>query len=284
MSAEIKFKPRLLGIICNWCCYGGADLAGVSRFQYPPYIRLVRVMCSGRVDMKHIFRAFAQGADGVFIGGCHLNDCHYITNGNFAAANMVQLCKKILEHTGVNPERLRIEWVSAGEGIRFANIMNEFAGRIEKLGPLGRGEGIDENVLKSRFEEVTGLIPYIKLEKKKKLALRIEDPANYDGLFTSDEIDRLFNETASYYIDPEKCRACSICAGRCPEEAIIGAKKQIHVIDQEKCIKCGTCLDACPPRFSAVIRISGGPVPPPLPVGDNFYTIIKSRAGEVMQR
>ncbi len=265
MSAELKFKPKLLGIICNWCCYGGADLAGVSRFQYPPYIRLVRVMCSGRVDMKHIFRAFAQGADGVFIGGCHLNDCHYITNGNFDAANMVQLCKKILAHIGVNPERLRIEWVSAGEGIRFANIMNEFAGRVEKLGPLGKGEGIDENVLKSKFAEVAGLLPYIKLEKRNKLALRIEDPADYDGLFTGDEIDKLFSETASYYIDPEKCRACTICAGRCPEEAIMGAKKQIHVIDQEKCIKCGTCLDACPPRFSAVIRISGGPVPPPIP-------------------
>src|SRR5690606_294891 len=95
-----------------------------------------------------------------------------------------------------------------------------------------------------------------------------EDPANYDGLFTDDEIDRLFNETASYYIDPEKCRACMICAGRCPEEAIRGAKKQIHVIDQDKCIRCGTCLDACPPRFSAVTRISGWPVPPSPPVGE----------------
>lgn len=181
MSTGIKFKPRLLGIICNWCCYGGADLAGVSRFQYPPYIKLIRVMCSGRVDMKHIFRAFSQGADGVFIGGCHLNDCHYITNGNFDAASIVQLCKKILEHIGVNPERLRIEWVSAGEGIRFANIMNEFATKMEKLGPLGKGEGLEENALKYKLEEVTKLIPYIKLTKRRnwRHALRTKKNMTY---------------------------------------------------------------------------------------------------------
>jgi Coenzyme F420-reducing hydrogenase, delta subunit len=166
MSTEGKFKPRLLGIICNWCCYGGADLCGVSRFQYPPYIKLMRVMCSGRVGMEHIFRAFSKGADGVFVGGCHLNDCHYITNGNYDALSMVQLSKKILEHIGVNPERLRIEWVSAGEGIRFANIMNDFGMRMENLGPLGKAEGIDEKELKSRLEEAARLIPYIKLAKK----------------------------------------------------------------------------------------------------------------------
>lgn len=273
MSKELSFKPRLLGIICNWCCYGGADLAGVSRFQYPPYIKLIRVMCSGRVDMKHIFRAFSQGADGVFVGGCHLGDCHYITNGNYDAISMIQLCRKIMEHIGINPERLRIEWVSAGEGIRFANIMNEFSMQMERLGPLGKGEGIDENALKSKFEEVIKLIPYIKLVKKKKLASRLESQKEYDGLFTSEEIERLFSEVVSYYIDPDKCRACMICARRCPAEAIISAKNQIHVIDQEKCIKCGTCLEACPPRFGAVTKISGRPVPPPIPEGER--TIVR---------
>jgi len=274
MSTELKFKPRLLGIICNWCCYGGADLAGVSRFQYPPNIKLMRVMCSGRVDMKHIFRAFSKGADGVFVGGCHLNDCHYITNGNYDALSMIQLCRKILEHIGVNPERLRIEWVSAGEGIRFANIMNEFSMKMEKLGPLGKGEGIDENTLKSKLEEVTKLIPYIKLVKKEKLALHIRDNDQaYSELYTSDEIDRLFREVVSYYIDPDKCQACITCARRCPAEAIISAKNQIHVIDQEKCIKCGTCFEACPPRFGSVRKISGEPVPPPFPEGER--TIVR---------
>jgi len=196
MSAEIRYKPKMVGIVCNWCCYGGADLAGVSRFQYPPYIKLIRVMCSGRVDMGHIFRAFLNGADGVFIGGCHLNDCHYITNGNYDAYSMVQICKKILNFIGVTPERLRVEWVSAGEGIRFANIMNEFSAEIEKLGPLGKREGIDENTLKFKLESAMRLIPYIKLIERERLRVpaRISEEEFYK-FFTTDEFNRLFNET-----------------------------------------------------------------------------------------
>ena len=243
MSAGRDFKPRIVGFLCNWCCYGGADLAGVSRFQYPPYIRVIRLMCSGRVDLAHVLRAFSNGTDGVFIGGCHLNDCHYNTEGNYDALSMTQLCRKLLEHIGINPERLRLEWVSAGEGIRFANIMNEFSMKMEKLGPLGKGEGIDEKSLKSKLEEVTKLIPYIKLVKREKLALHVPNEEEYNELYTSDEIDRLIREAPSYYIDPDKCQACMICAKRCPVEAIISAKNQIHVIDQEKCIKCGTCFE-----------------------------------------
>jgi|GEM_PF-71719 len=264
-DTEIKFKPRLLGIVCNWCCYGGADLAGVSRFQYPPYIRLMRVMCSGRVDMKHIFRAFANGADGVFVGGCHPNDCHYITNGNYDALAMIQLCRKILEHIGVNPERLRIEWVSAGEGIRFANIMSEFGMQVEKWGPLGKSEGIGEGELQSRLEQVVRLIPYIKLTKREKLRFRSPDEDEYSNLFTSEEVESLFREAPSYYIDPGKCHGCMTCARRCPAGAIAGVRNQVHVIDQEKCIKCGSCLAACPSRFGAVTRIRGGPVSPGVP-------------------
>lgn len=198
MSAGSTFKPRILGIVCNWCCYGGADLCGVSRFQYPPYIRLIRVMCSGRVDMAHILLAFSTGQDAVFIGGCHLGDCHYITNGNYDALSMVTICKKLLEHIGVNPERLRLEWVSAGEGIRFANIMNEFAQEIEALGPLGKSEGIDEHTLKFRLEALTKLVPYIRLVQTKRLALprsmgESGDPEqHYHDFFHSDEVNRIF--------------------------------------------------------------------------------------------
>jgi len=281
MSAESKFTPKMIGIICNWCCYGGADLCGVSRFQYPPYIRLIRVMCSARVDMKHIFRAFLNGADAMFVGGCHLDDCHYITHGNYEAISMVQLCRKLLEHIGINPKRLRIEWVSAGEGIRFANIMNEFAAEIQKMGPLGKAEGISEIELKSRLEEVTKLIPYIKLAKRDKLSLHIRDNHEaYNELYTSSEIDELLREVPSYYIDPEKCQACMTCARRCPVEAIISAKGQIHVIDQEKCIKCGTCFESCPPRFSAIRKIVGEPVPPPVPEGERTV-VRKSKEKEV---
>lgn len=194
MSAGLKFKPRMLGIICNWCCYGGADLCGVSRFQYPPYIRLIRVMCSARVDMAHILTAFSTGQDAVFIGGCHLNDCHYITNGNYDALSMVTICKKLLKHIGLNPERLRLEWVSAGEGIRFANIMNEFGMEIEKMGPIGKSEGIDDNELKFRLEAVTKLVPYIKLVQTERLRVPLKSEEEYLKFFNSNEFNSLFDE------------------------------------------------------------------------------------------
>ncbi len=241
-------------------------------------------MCSGRVDLSFVIRALSNGMDGVFIGGCHLNECHYITDGNYHALNMVLLCKKLMEHIGLNPERLKIEWLSAGEGIRFAEVMNDFGNTVKKLGPLGKGEGIDKNELKSRLEEVAKLVPYIKLVKKEKLSSRLENIEEYDGLFTSDEIDRLFREVISYYIDPGQCQACMTCAKRCPAGAVVSVKNQIHVIDQEKCIKCGTCFEACPPRFGAVTKISGGPVPPPVPEGER--TIVregKEKMGEITE-
>jgi coenzyme F420-reducing hydrogenase delta subunit/ferredoxin len=222
-------------------------------------------MCSGRVDLEFVLRAFSNGMDGVFIGGCRLNECNYITHGNYHALNMVLLCRKIMEHIGLNPERLRIEFMTSGEGILFAEVMSEFGNKVNKLGPLGKAEGIDQNELKSKLAEITKLVPYIKLVKNEKLASRLVNPEEYDKLFTKDEIGRLFSEVISYYIDPEKCQACMICLRQCPSEAIVGGKNQIHVIDQEKCIKCGTCFEACPPRFGAVTKISGEPVPPPIP-------------------
>jgi F420-non-reducing hydrogenase iron-sulfur subunit len=201
MSAGGKFKPKILGMVCNWCCYGGADLCGVSRFQYPPYIRLIRVMCSGRIELGHILLAFSTGQDAVFVGGCHLGDCHYITNGNYDALSMVTICKKLLEHIGVNPKRLRLEWVSAGEGIRFANIMNEFGKEIEELGPIGKSEGIDENALKFRLEAISKLIPYIKLVQTERLSLprSMGESGNPEqrchDFFNSDEVNKIFDET-----------------------------------------------------------------------------------------
>lgn len=220
-------------------------------------------MCTGRVDPAFIFRAFSNGADGVFIGGCWLGECHYVTEGNYDALNMVHLCRKILAHMGVNPERLSIEWISAAEGIRFAEVMEDFAKKLEKLGPLGKAEGIDANELKSTLDQVTRLIPYIKIAKREKLALRLERVEDYDELYTSDEVESLFRDVISYYIDPEKCRACMICKRKCPVEAISGGKNLIHVIDQERCIKCGMCLEACPEHFAAVKKILAEPVPAP---------------------
>jgi len=224
-------------------------------------------MCSGRVDLEFVLRAFSKGMDGVFIGGCHLGECNYVTHGNYHALNMALLCKKIMAHIGLNPERLRIEFMSAGDGILFAEIMSDFSKKVKQLGPLGKGEGenIDEGALTSKLADITKLVPYIKIEKKEKLASRLDKTEEQEGLFTGDEIERLFSDVASYYIDPEKCKACMTCARRCPAEAITGGKNLIHVIDQEKCIKCGTCFEACPPKFGAVTKISGGTVPDPIP-------------------
>jgi len=180
-------------------------MAGVSRLQYTTEIRLIRVMCSGRVDLEFVLRAFSNGMDGVFIGGCRLNECNYITHGNYHALNMVLLCKKIMEHIGLNPERLRIEFMSSAEGILFAEVMSEFGNKVKELGPLGKREGMDQKELKSKLAEITRLVPYIKLVKNEKLASRLVNPEEYDKLFTKDEIDRLFSEVISYYIDPEKC-------------------------------------------------------------------------------
>ena len=240
-------------------------MAGVSRLQYSTEIRLIRVMCTGRIDLAFILKAFSNGSDGVFIGGCHLGECNYVTAGNYSALSMVLLCRKLLEHIGVNPERLRLEWCSSGEGIRFAQVMNEFSKKMKELGPLGQGEGIDDHEVKAKLKQVAKLVPYIKIAKREKLGSRLENEEAYDGFFTSDEIDTLFREVPSYYIDPEKCQACGICLRRCPVEAIAGGKNQIHVIDQDRCIKCGTCLEACPPKFGAVKKISGEPAPPPIP-------------------
>jgi F420-non-reducing hydrogenase iron-sulfur subunit len=222
-------------------------------------------MCSGRVDPEFVFRAFSNGMDGVFIGGCRLNECNYVTHGNYHALNMTLLCKRIMEHMGLNPDRLRIEFMSSAEGNRFAEVMGEFGHQVNKLGPLGKAEGVEQSELESRLAEVRRLVPYIKRVKNEKLASRLENPEEYDGLFTRDEIERLFSEVISYYIDPEKCQACMICTRRCPVEAIEGAKNRVHVIDQEKCIKCETCFEVCPTKFGAVAKIVGGPVPPPVP-------------------
>jgi F420-non-reducing hydrogenase iron-sulfur subunit len=221
-------------------------------------------MCSGRVDLRFVLRAFSKGMDGVFIGGCRLNECNYTTHGNFHALNMVLLCKRIMEHIGLNPARLKIAFMSGAEANVFVEAVNGFVQQVKELGPLGQAEGMDQQILQSKLEEVTKLVPYIKRVNKDKLASRLKSPAEYDRLFTKDDIDKLFGEVISYYIDPKKCQACMICARRCPEEAIIGAKSQVHVVDQEKCIKCETCFDVCPPRFGAVSKIIGEPVPPPL--------------------
>lgn len=235
-------------------------------------------MCTGRLDLAHVLRAFAQGADGVSIAGCHLNECNYTTHGNFHAMSMAHLGKKLLEYVGLNPDRLRIDLVSSGEGNRFAEIMNDFGKTIRRLGPLGSSEGVDESELEPELQALINLVPYIKLVKLDKLKTRLQSEAEYHDLFTRQEIDELLRDVVSYYIDPEKCRACMICRNRCPVEAIDGDRSRVHVIDQDTCIKCGTCLEACPPRFGAVTKLSGEPVPDP--VAEERRTIVRAGKAE----
>ena len=193
MGAVHEFKPKILGFLCNWCSYAGADLCGVSRHQYPPSIRIIRVMCSGRVDLEFVLRAFANGNDGVFIGGCWLGECHYVTEGNYDALSMMHLGKKLLEHSGLNPDRLRLESVAASEGIRFAEVVTDFTARLKQLGPIGKSEGMDQNSLQLKLEAIRKLLPYIKLVEREKLRVRFENKREYEDFFASDELNSLFN-------------------------------------------------------------------------------------------
>jgi coenzyme F420-reducing hydrogenase delta subunit len=147
----MSFEPKLIGFMCNWCSYAGADLAGVSRYQYPPEIRIVKVMCSARVDPGIVLEMFIQGADGVFVGGCHIGDCHYI-KGNYFAQQRIKIVRRLLTKCGLEPERLRLEWVSASEGERFAGLMTEFTTQVSELGPSPvRGEQPDIKKLQLLF-------------------------------------------------------------------------------------------------------------------------------------
>ena len=151
-------------------------------------------MCSGRVDLEFILRAFSNGMDGVFIGGCRLNECNYITHGNYDALSNVLMCRKIMEHIGLNPARLSIEFMSSGDGILLTELINDFCKKVGEIGPLGKSEGIDEKVLKFKLEAVTKLIPYIKLVEREKLRVPFKSEEAYNKFFTNDEINRLFNE------------------------------------------------------------------------------------------
>ena len=135
-----KFEPNIIGFLCNWCSYAGADLAGTSRIQYPPNLKVIRVMCSGRVNPIFVINALQQGADGVLIGGCHPGDCHY-RSGNYKANRRMKLLKKLLEEMAIDPGRLRFEYISASEGAKFASVATEFVDELKKMGPNPLKEG-----------------------------------------------------------------------------------------------------------------------------------------------
>jgi coenzyme F420-reducing hydrogenase delta subunit len=150
LTFEERYEPDILGFLCNWCSYAGADLAGVSRFQYPPNVRIIRVMCSARVDPTIVLEAFIRGLDGVMVLGCHLGDCHYMT-GNYYAQKRMKATENVLKSVGLSPSRLLVDWVSASEGERFATLVKEFTEKVRKLGPLGNETVLEPQQLRRRL-------------------------------------------------------------------------------------------------------------------------------------
>jgi len=130
----MSFEPKIVAFLCNWCSYAGADLTGTSRFQYPPNVRVVRVMCSSRINPAFITGALLEGADGVLVSGCHPGECHYVS-GNYMARRRLVLLRRFLEHLGIAPERFRMSWVSASEGKKFADVIKEVTEAVRALGP-----------------------------------------------------------------------------------------------------------------------------------------------------
>jgi F420-non-reducing hydrogenase iron-sulfur subunit len=142
--ADTKFEPKLVGFLCRWCSYTGADLAGTSRKEYPPNLTPLRVMCSGRVDPTFVLHALAQGADGVLIAGCHPGDCHY-KEGNYKAMRRYRMLLELLDTFGIERDRVRLEWISASEGDRFAETVADLTRKVRQLGPLNWSENWEEN-------------------------------------------------------------------------------------------------------------------------------------------
>lgn len=132
---EQPFEPRIVAFFCNWCTYLAADAAGISRFKYADNVRVIRVMCSGRIDPQFVVEAFAQGADGVLIGGCHPSDCHY-QSGNYKCLRRFNLLKRVVTDLGIEPERFRLEWISAAEADKLKTVVNDMVAKVRALGPL----------------------------------------------------------------------------------------------------------------------------------------------------
>jgi coenzyme F420-reducing hydrogenase delta subunit len=207
MSAKVKnFEPKILGFLCNWCSYAGADLAGVSRFQYPPNLRVVKVMCSTRVDPVFIIEGFLKKIDGIAVLGCHLGDCHYIS-GNFHTQRKIKLTKKILSRVGVVAERLMLDWVSAAEGEKFARLIKEFTEKIKEIGPFGEKESISPPELETRLQAAKQALQSEKLRwligKERELT---EEENVYHEKISIEDYDRLMEENIE--LEYELARIC----------------------------------------------------------------------------
>jgi coenzyme F420-reducing hydrogenase delta subunit/formate hydrogenlyase subunit 6/NADH:ubiquinone oxidoreductase subunit I len=229
----VEFEPVIVGFVCNECVYAAADLAGTTRLNYPPNIRLIRVPCSGQVDIIHILRAFENGADGVFIGGCLPDQCHYV-DGNKKAEKRVEFIKKLIRALGLEEERLSIKFLSATMGSEFANYANELTNTIKKLGP---------SPLKKQIPSL--LHPDSKRIIMRDLMLSISDAMGREEA-KFQEVFPGFGETD---LDATKCIGCGACSYVCKDKAITTTTKNDIVLINNtywKCTACGRCQDVCP--------------------------------------
>ena len=189
-TTQADWEPKIIGFLCNWCSYAGADLCGVSRYQYPTNIRAVRVMCSTRISPHIVLDIFRSGADGVLLGGCHIGDCHYIT-GNFYTEKRVRLMKRLLEESGVEPERLRLEWVSASEGEKFSKVVTEFTEQVRKLGP---SKVRKDDKLRARVAAADDASEAFRLKALVGRELNLVNKGNvYENKLDPSELDRIID-------------------------------------------------------------------------------------------
>lgn len=194
---QAEFEPHLLGFLCTWCAYAGADLAGVSRLHYPANLRVIRVKCSGRVDPAFVVDGFLAGMDGVLVGGCHPGECHYI-RGNCEAMNTINITKLLLKHIKVDPRRLRLCWVSASEGVRFSRVVQEFTDDVRKLGPLGQGEAEDKTKLTLELRAARAVAGRQKMRWLLGQVTPLTEKGNHYGeRFTYHELERMFSGVIS---------------------------------------------------------------------------------------
>ncbi len=192
-AAKGEWEPKVIGFLCNWCSYAGADLCGVSRFQYPTDIRLIRVMCSTRISPHLVLNLFEAGADGILIGGCHLNDCHYIS-GNFHTEKRARLMNKLLEMTGIEPKRLRLEWVSASEGEKFSKVVTEFTDTVKKLGPSKVGK---DELLRAKTAAADGASETFRIKALVGKELNLETKGNvYGDTRSKDDLEKIVDKSA----------------------------------------------------------------------------------------
>jgi len=198
----VTFQPKIVGFLCNWCSYAGADLAGVSRISYPPNIRIIRLMCSGRLDPVIVLETLAGGAEGVIVMGCHPGDCHYV-EGNLQAERKIRMLKKLIAKTGLEPERLRLEWVSASEGGRFADLIKDFTNQLTKLGPSPLAEEKPDPQILARVLAAKAAAADFRLRVLvgKEMGL-IEDGNVYGEKVLEEEFDKTMEES----IDAEYLR------------------------------------------------------------------------------